>query len=83
MAKAKANRPPKDETKEAKFIRLANQRVGNALKHIGLVANLAGPGYERTAEQEKQITDALEAALQDVRDRFGGKSAQGGKFRLA
>jgi len=73
----------KPETGAEKFVRLAEQRMGNALKYIGLVGNLAGPGYERSPEQVEQILTALQDAVDRVKDRFGGKSPAATGFRLS
>lgn len=55
------------------FKRLATRRVEAALKAIGYVHNLAkGAQYEHTPEQEKQIVEALQKAINQVRDAFGG-----------
>ena len=73
----------KPETGAEKFVRLAEQRMGNALKYIGLVGNLAGPGYDRTDAQVEQILTALQEAVDKVKDRFGGKTLVASGFRLS
>ena len=73
----------KPETGAEKFVRLAEQRMGNALKYIGLVGNLAGPGYERSPEQVEQILTALQDAVDRVKDRFGGKTPAASGFHLS
>jgi len=82
MAGRKKGVVVENETDAQKFVRLAEQRVGNALKYIGLVGNLAGPGYVRSPEQVEQILTALQGALDRVKDRFGGKSPAATGFRL-
>jgi hypothetical protein len=72
----------KTETKADAFIRLTEQRMTNALKYIGLVGNLAGPAYERTAEQAEQIVSALEGAVDGVREAFKGNKPSASGFRL-
>jgi len=72
----------KEETAAEKSVRLAQQRMGNALKYIGLVGNLAGPGYEFTDGQREQILTAMQEAVDKVKDRFGGKSPTAAGFRL-
>ena len=71
-----------NQTPSEKFCRLAEQRTGQALKYIGLVGNLAGPGYERTDEQTEQILTALQEAVDRAKDRFGGKHQASAGFRL-
>ena len=83
MAGRKKNAVVENETSAQKFVRLAEQRMGNALKYIGLVGNLAGPGYERSPEQVEQILTALQEAVDKVKDRFGGKSLAATGFRLS
>ena len=63
--------------------RLANQRVGQALKYLNLVGNLAGTGYEFTPEQKKQIITTLQDATTSVKDRFEGVPQSAAGFRLA
>ena len=70
-----------EETKSAKFSRLASARVGNAVKQIELVGNLAGPGYEYKPEQVKKIIDLLNGAVAKTQEMFktgGAKSAKQG-----
>lgn len=59
------------ETKAERFVRLANRRVNNALKHVKYVGNLANrSSYSYTKEQAELITTALFTAVSDVADRF-------------
>lgn len=41
----------KIETKEERFIRIAEPRVSRACKAVSLLGNLAGSGYEYTEEK--------------------------------
>jgi len=82
MAGRKRSEVGKEETAAEKSVRLGEQRMGNALKYIGLVGNLAGPGYEFTDSQREQILTALQEAVDKVKDRFGGKSPAAAGFRL-
>ncbi len=83
MAGRKKGQKVENETDAAKFVRLAEQRMGNALKYIGLVGNLAGPGYDKTDVQVEQILTALQDAVDKVKDRFGGKTLAASGFRLS
>ena len=72
---------PDDESKGTKFSRLASARVGNAVKQIELVGNLAGPGYEYTPSQVKKVMDLLTDATAKCAEMFktgGAKSAKQG-----
>ncbi len=72
-----------NQTPAEKFIRLAEQRTGMALKYIGLVGNLSGPGYEHTDEQVEQILTAIQEAVDRAKDRFGGKPTASAGFHLS
>lgn len=71
-----------NQTPAEKFVRLAEQRTGQALKYIGLVGNLAGPGYESTPALRSQIIEALQAAVDRAKERFEGKPQAAAGFRL-
>lgn len=72
MAKDKNARKPRqtsvpsDETKAAKFKRLASARTTKAILTMRNLAKLGGPNYERTAEQQKKIVDVLQAEVHAV-----------------
>jgi len=82
MAGRKVADRDKVETNADKFVRLAEQRVGMALKYLNLVANLAGPGYDRTPAQVTAILTVLLTAVDKVKERFEGKPQQTAGFRL-
>lgn len=73
--KAKKERAKVDpnETKAQKFVRLGTKRINRAVKVVKQLAQLAGSGYDSTPEQRKKITDALDAAVKHVKDRFAGQ----------
>lgn len=58
------------ETKEARFKRLAEQRVAATLDKIRLIGNLATSQYAYSADQVAKIFSALKEALADVEDKF-------------
>lgn len=62
----------KNESKSAKFIRLATPRVNKALKAIGQIARLGGSQYESTPEQRAAMFKALRDAIAGAEDRFKG-----------
>jgi hypothetical protein len=64
-----------NESKEAKFSRLASARVGKTLKAIGLIANLSGSGYAFTQDQVDKIGQALNKKVADTLARFVPKAA--------
>jgi len=66
----------KGETKAQKFVRLGTPRVNKAVKVILQIRTLGGAGYESNAEQQKKICDALQLAVNQVRDRFAGKKQE-------
>ncbi len=73
----------KVETDAEKFDRLAVQRVNMAIKYIGLVGNLAGPGYERSPEKVEQLLAALQGAVDRAKERFEGKTQTASGFRFS
>jgi bifunctional pyridoxal-dependent enzyme with beta-cystathionase and maltose regulon repressor activities len=57
--------------KNARFHRLAERRVTETIRKLRLVGNLSNRhNYAYTDEHVKQILDALEAELKQVRARF-------------
>lgn len=64
----------KIETKEERFIRIAEPRVSRACKAVSLLGNLAGSGYEYTEEQVDAMFGAVQEALDTARAQFKKKS---------
>ena len=59
------------DDKSARFQRLAERRVTETIRKLRLVGNLANRhNYTYTDEHVKQILDALEAEVRQVRSRF-------------
>lgn len=57
--------------KSSRFERLAERRVTETIKKIRLVGNLANRhNYSYTEEQVKQILEALDGELRNVKGRF-------------
>ena len=76
-----------NESKADKFKRLAEPRVDNTLKKIKILGNLAGSGYEYSAEQVEKILTSLKSAVDEVEKKFQkGLNRKGfndeGKFHL-
>lgn len=74
-----ATRDPRE-----RFVSLANRRVESAIQQLRLVGNLANKkNYEFTDAEGKKIVRALQAALDDVKERFKGDAKRSsGTFRL-
>ena len=64
----------KIETKEERFIRIAEPRVSRACKAVSLLGNLAGSGYEYTEEQVDARFGAVQEALDTARAQFKKKN---------
>ncbi len=77
-----------EESKEAKFKRLAEFRVNNALAKIALIGNLSSTSsYEYSAGQVEKILSGLRASVDEVEKKFQkGLNKKGfndeGKFHL-
>jgi hypothetical protein len=68
------------ETDRDKFVRLATNRVNNALKAIQLVGNLSNRGnYEYAERDVERIFAAMTAEIKACRERF---SASGSKSKI-
>lgn len=59
-----------NETKEQRFVRIAEPRVSRACKAVSLLGNLAGSGYEYTEEQVDAMFGAVQEALDTARAAF-------------
>ena len=54
-----------------KFVRLANKRVANAMKHLRLIGNLADrTNYDYTDEDVERVFDALQSATAASKRKF-------------
>ena len=67
-----------NETKEQRFVRIAEPRVSRACKAVSLLGNLAGSGYEYTEEQ----VDAMFGAVQEALDTAFVKKPKTVKFKF-
>lgn len=68
-------KPPADETKAQRFVRLANARVTKALDAIANIGGLANPAnYESTEEQRQKIINAIDGEMQNLVKRFNKPS---------
>lgn len=73
---------PPTETKNAKFVRLAQARVSRAVKMIYNIGNLGGAGYESTADQRQKIADALNGAVETTINRLNKDTVKPTGFSL-
>lgn len=68
-----------NETKEQRFVRIAEPRVNRACKAVSLLGNLAGSGYEYTEEQVNAMFGAVQEALDTARAAFAELRADHGR----
>lgn len=85
MAKARAARRPADpnESKGAKFVRLANARVPkaiHALTRVGMLANRQN--YAFTDSQAEKVIAALDDAMEKLLKRFQAAKEEASTFAL-
>lgn len=79
MAKGKKKRgvpPPKDETKEQRFIRVCTPRVRKAVKMMDNIANCSGAAYVYTEKQVNDINATLTIALDNMLASFTKKKVE-------
>ena len=62
-----------EETKQQKFVRIAEPRVTRACKTVSLLGNLEGSNYEYTEEQVDAMFNAVQQALDNARAAFSQK----------
>ncbi len=61
---------PVEESKEARFARLASKRTQAALVKIRLLGNLTSSSYRYTEEQGGKIIGALRQAVDEIEGKF-------------
>lgn len=65
--------------KREKFINLAEKRVNSAIKNIRLIGNLSNrKNYDYTDMHAKEIINALENEIKELKRRFSSKSSNNG-----
>lgn len=63
-----------EETRNEKFIRLAENRTNNAINCLRLLGNCANKSnYEYTDEQVEQIFKAIDKAVAEMKSKFNVK----------
>jgi len=71
----------KEETKNDKFKRLAENRVNNALKYIDLLGNLANKSnYDYSENEYKKIIRTLRKSVDKLEGKFEASNKQ--RFKL-
>ncbi|MBA3677563.1 MAG: hypothetical protein H0W74_09200 [Sphingosinicella sp.] len=71
MAAAKATETDGGGDRRAKFVRLAEKRVGNALRAVRLIGNLSNrAAYEFDDADIKKIASALTKEIDSMQRRF-------------
>lgn len=70
----------KNESKEARFLRVAEPRVNRACKAVSLLGNLADSSYAYTPAQVDAMFGAVQAALDSAKARFDKSNVVTFKF---
>lgn len=72
-----------NETKRARFVRIAEARTNKILEMMRLLGNCSSKGnYDYTEEDVKKIFGALEKELRNTKNRFLGLDAKEERFTL-
>lgn len=71
-----------EETKQQKFVRIAEPRMTRACKAVRLLGNLAGSSYEYTEEQVEAMFSAVQYELDMAREKFRKRDGVG-KFKFS
>lgn len=72
---------PLNETKHERFIRLAENRVNNALKTLELIGNLSNTNnYEYTKQDAQKIVNVLKKSVELIEKKFDSSNKM--KFKL-
>lgn len=67
--------PPPNETKEERFVRLAQKRTVEALERMRVIGNLAhSPDYVWTQEQATHMLTTLQTALDNLASKYASRS---------
>jgi len=85
--KSSSNKPElkeaeKVQAKKEAFARVVRPRVVKAVKAIELIGSCATSAYNYNEAQITAIIDALQDAVNNVKDRFEGKAGSDGGFKL-
>lgn len=72
-----------EETKEQRFVRVAEARVNRACKAVFLLGNLASNSYGYTDEQVDAMFAAVQKCVDDARAAFNKREKNVGNFRFS
>lgn len=78
--KKSGTKPPDNESKADRFVRVVTPRIVKAVKALELIGNCAGSSYEYTPKQTAQIFSTLCSVLEGVQQRFVSASRDAPKF---
>lgn len=74
---------PKNESKQQRFVRLAEARTNRIISTLRLLGNCSSPAaYEYTKEDVSKIFRAIEEAVSDARRRFDKRESGAKLFTL-
>lgn len=71
------NQKVNQESKEQRFVRIAEPRITRACKAISLLGNLASSGYSYTDAQVDAMFTAVQKSLDDARAAFRKREKAG------
>lgn len=80
--KTRVSTVPENETKQQKFVRLANRRVNKVRKALDQIGLLGGASYDSTEEQQNKIIEAIQEAFDYAANRLRKVKASKSDFRL-
>jgi len=71
------------ETKNQKFVRIAEKRTNKIISMIRLLGNCSNrSNYDYSEKQIQQIFDALSQEIEDAKKKFSSGNEKRGKFNL-
>lgn len=74
--------PPKDETKEQRFIRVCTPRVNKTVKMINNIGHCSGAAYAYTSAQVDAIEAALAKAINEMSLSFSKQKRDAAQFKF-
>ena len=80
--KARVSNIPENETKQQKFVRLANRRVNKVRKALDQIGLLGGASYDSTEDQQNKIIAAIQEAFDFACNRLRKVKTSKATFQL-
>lgn len=80
--KTRVSTVPENETKQQKFVRLANRRVNKVCKALDQIGLLGGASYDSTEDQQNKIIAAIQEAFDYAANRLRKVKSSKTNFRL-